>query len=470
MSDLNYNGFYYIEGDTTNGYIDKSLSYDDNLANNQMSVKCTYQDILSKFETPVILSHTNGMYTCKFIMSENSEHTRTLIDPLGSVWRYIFSIANYVYNQFYVFSRKGFFEIDGMGVDEYIEKVLSQKVKDTKILSIEPFKPYIAESLKIHHVEPAVSSELYYKLRNFEFKVNWNSEIYTINMWVNPEYFVKFFKSLNPYVYIFYPSENQDLSEAIGDISKNISEKILSNFKQIQIPSIVEKMVGSSKKNVEIPVSFYIWSNEFIPAAPLSDSFLHKSIQDAIKKKESGLSASQLSKKYPSVFEEKERVIYPLIDNDAVNKLKFQNKESKYLVVSPISVKKLDKLISTHSELSGYKTFESSTILVQNSYIPFIVGGIGSGALTDKVPFFRPTVKQVEALDSFDEKLRESAKQFVKILSSVIDYQFNGANIEELRKDPILEFTETQTHCTVKYLGIIWKIINRKYDINHLIA
>lgn len=470
MSNLNFSGFYYIEGDTTNGFIDKALSYDDNLANNKTLSKYTYKDIVSKFEIPVILSYNNGMYASKYIVGENLEKTRTNIDPTGQMWKDVFSIANYIYNKFYVFAGRLFQEIDGRTMVEYINDVLAGKISDTTVVSTSLFEPYVDGSLEIHHVDERESSTYYYRLRSFKFKIVWSDEEYEFDMWVNPESFATTFESINPYIYVYYNYDEDDQRDTITEVSGNIADKILTNFKKILIPAMIENTPDGTTERTyeEVQVPFYIWSTEAIPVDPLNNSKFLKAIQDTIKTSENILSGNELAQRYPTVFEETERVIYPLVDNEAIDSYTYQDEESNELVVAPVDIAKLNQIIGTESSLSTLKAFESSTILVKGSYIPFIAGGIGSAALTDKVPFFRPSVEQIDSLGSYDETRIASAKEFVKLISSILDYQLNGALITDIRNDTNLQFVETQSYCTVKYLGIVWKIINRKYDISQL--
>ena len=476
MSDLNFSGFFYIEGDTTNGFIDKALSYNDNLANNQQSRRSTlkYTDIIAKLNTPVVLCSSSGLYNMKYIVEENNNNTRTNINPNDLKWKQIFAIANYIYNEFYVFSGKAFVPIDGHEMLEYIDGVLAREITDTNISTTKYFESYVKNSLQIFHVDENVSSTYYYRCSHFKFQIIWSDETYDFDFWVNPESFVNEWRSLNQFIYIYYNYDNDDQRDSISEISEVIAERMLPHFKKTYITAVLHNTQPAEDENeepeeetYEVDVPFYIWSNSVIPADVLSDSTFLNAIREKISTTENTLTTNELAVKYPQVFEEADRVIYPLTDNDSIDETDYLDQNDNPLVVTPLSVNEVNDIIQDQSSLVNMKAFETSSVYVGRSNIPFIVAGIKSGALTDKVPFYRPSIEQIQNLTSYDRSRTETAIEFNQILSAIFDYQINGTQLTGTIMDRI-QHTETDESITFVYLGLNWRVINRSYNPDNI--
>jgi len=478
MSDLNFSGFFYIEGDTTNGFIDKALSYDDNLANNQQSrTKRTYPDIIAKLNIPVVLCSSSGLYNMKYIVEENENHTRTNINPNELKWKHVFAIANYIYNEFYVFSGRAFETIDGHQMYEYINGVLAREITDTNLTTTKYFESYVKNSLQIFHVDENVSSTYYYRCSHFKFQIVWSDETYDFDFWVNPQSFVEEWRSLNQFIYIYYNYDNDDQRDSISEISEQISGRVLPHYKKINITAVLQNTNTQSDSEeddeepeddtYEVSVPFYIWSNSVIPADPLTDPVFMNAIREKIKTTENTLTSNELAVKYPEIFEEQDRIIYPLMDNDSIDETDYLDQDDNPLVVAPLSVNEVNDIIQDQSCLVNMKAFETSSVYVGETNIPFIVAGIKYGALTDKIPFYRPSIEQIRQLNSYDRSHTESAIEFNEIIAAILDYQINGTSLAGTVLDNI-QHTETDDALTFTYLGLNWKVINRSYNPDNI--
>ena len=474
MSDLNFSGFFYIEGDTTNGFIDKALSYDDNLANNQATrSKKTYSDLIAKLNIPVVLCSSSGLYNMKYIVEENNNHTRTNINPNDLKWKHVFAIANYIYNEFYVFSGKAFAPIDGHLMYDYINGVLAKEIDDPNLNSTDYFGSYIKDSLQIFHVDENVSSTYYYRCSHFKFQIRWSDEVYNFDFWVNPESFITEWKSINQYIYIYYNYDNDDQRDSITEISENIANRVLPHYKKVYVTAVLQNTSTDSEDDdesddtYEVDVPFYIWSNGVIPADVFTDPTFLNAIREKIKTTENTLSLNDLAVKYPQIFEEADRIIYPLTDNDSIDETDYLDQNDNPLVVTPLSVNEVNDIIQDQSCLVNMKAFETSSVYVGDANIPFIVAGIKQGALTDKVPFYRASIDQIKSLSGYDRERIQTAVDFNKILSAIFDYQINGTSFVGTILDNI-EHTETDESISFVYLGINWRVINRSYNPDNI--
>lgn len=458
-----FNGFYFIEGDSTAnvGKIGKTFGYNSDISNNLSDgITVTFNDLLSKFTNPISLGYTNGLYVCKYIVEDNEDETRKNINTSEIVWKKVFSIANYIYNKFYFFAERNFAQFQNYDYDEYINGVLTGNIVDQTIVSTNTFDIYQNDSLEFTHLSENQGETYYYKLKKFKFKINWNNDEIEFTMWVNPQSFKNEFHSNNPFVYIYYNENIGSQTTSISEISENIANRNLPFYKTLDIPA---KLVSGEEYTI-VSVPFHIWSNDTIPIDVLGSSEFLQKIQYVIKEKESTLNSSQLARRWPTVFSEEERTIYPITDNQAINSVDYQNSLNESLVINPVNIASLNELISTIPDLSPYEKFESTSIKVGSSIIPFIIAGL-DGALTDKIPFFRPTIDEIENLSGYDVTKINAAKDFVKYLSAVLTHQINGnTGSLDIPDSTEIEFEETDEYCTFKYLGIVWKVINRNYD------
>lgn len=465
-----YTGFYYIEGDSTAniGKIGKTFGFNEDISNNLSDgVKVTYNDIISKFTNPISLGYTNGLYSCKFLVEENSSKTRKNVNTSDIMWRKVFAIANYLFNKFYAFANLNFEDYQGYQYLDFINGVLTKKYTDPNIQSNSLFDIYVDNSLEYSHLSDNVGETYYYKLKKFKFKIAWNNDVIEIEMWVNPQAFKSQFKSESPFVYIYYNEDISSQNVSIQEISSNIASRYVGNYKQISIPA---KLVSNGSSLV-VNVPFHIWSSDSIPDDVVGDSSYLRKIQELIKSNENTLSSVELVERWPTIFDEEERIIYPLIDNGSINEVPYSSDKCGDLVVNPISVSSINELINNEPSLESLSSFESATINVSGNMIPFIVGGVGEGALTDKVPFYRPEVSQISALSEmdYDTTRISAAENFVKYLSAIMNHQLSGnVGVLDIPDYSEIEFYETDEYAAFKFLGIVWKVINRNYNPGNL--
>lgn len=503
-----FEGFYYMLGDIReHGYIRRVFSFTDDLSDTLINI--TYQDILNRFKNPVMISRNTGTYDSVFVVDDDEDKTRNTIKTTSTLWKNIFAIANYVYNKFYWFADTNF--ISQIGSDtqtyswsDYIENVLSGIIDDSVVQKTGLYKLYVPKSLNIFHCGDISEASKYKKLRKFSFKVvdqNDDSVFYEIIMWTNPEGFTGN-DGQKGYTYSFddfklwYDSNaelnadddfenNRDTAKSrIQDAVNEVSELIgKDKFKYHQKYSF--QQMRSDKDDANDSTSYFmntmhVWSNGEIPANVfIAGSKINIMMRDLIASKNPTMSKVELAKRYPSIFTDIDsRIIYPLYDNDGVTQQSFVNTDNASMVVTSISLDTINNTIGHIGDLKELKTFDASTVRVDENYVAFIVGGAKDKALIGTIPFYKPTVEEILAIQDYDSDTANmtnttDAVNFCKILAAILDIQVNDKTQLEAEAAHDIKlsdfgYTTSTLYAEFSLCNLKWKVINRNYNPNNL--
>jgi hypothetical protein len=438
-------GFYFIENDP-NGYIDSSFGLQEDISNyRDEGDPITMEGILGKFNKPLILTRDNHVVVQKFIvdnaLSEGTQYDLSLINTGEHGWDRIFNIAHYIYSS-HTFKTA-----------EELNAVLSG-VEDDTSWSSSLFAGYIDSSVAI-----VVRADDPTKLERFSFSIAPSENEYAkhFTMYVNPEAFYRRYVSENPYIYVYYTLDSAiDRDEQIDTVHplfENIGRKVVNHYREIFVPV---NALGTSLE----PVPFHIFSNFLeIPEDPTKSPIFLEAIKDAIREKEPELNEEQLATKYPTIFVEESRVIWPLFDNHTIKRYQIPDPITGtplMYMANPLSFRTLDEVLSGAPPLQYLKHFEMFTLA--HHWVTCIAAG-NTGALTDRIPKYRPLLEDIGSETADDEH----AKSFLMWMDKVISYILGNNLIDDSDKD-MMGFNETTSYVAFKAKGIEWRVYKRGYE------
>jgi hypothetical protein len=443
MAVTNFTGFYYIEGDP-NGYIDNAFGMNENIANyNDEDNKITFKDIVNKFTEPLTLTRNNGLVTQKFIVENfgnvGTEDDLTLISTSTNGWDKGYNIAYYIYLKANTLGQTNIENIlNGTNTDDDWDSTL--------------FTGYRANSLTlIMRADDAT------KIEQFTFALYPYEGSYprTYTMYINPQAFIEKYVTLFPYTYVYYTLDDTiDRTEQQAIFSKlfqNVGRENVNNYATINIP------IFSADSGELIP--FHIFTKSIlIPSNPLNDTYFLQAIQAAIIRDEPELTDEGLIEKYPTVFIEESRVIWPMFDNTTINNFQVQDVVSgnslNYLS-SPVTLANLNNANDNVSIFQSYDTVELITIA--HRWIPLLVGGT-RGALSDRIPKYRPLLEDIGTATQQDTE----ARLFQMWLDMVINY-ITGYNTISISDQTSMGLMETTQYVSFKIKSIEWRVMKRGY-------
>jgi hypothetical protein len=444
MSITNFVGFYYIENDP-NGFMDNAFGLREDISNVKGSGNSiSFHDILSKFSKPLQLTRNNGIVSQKYIVenlsTDGTANDLTNLNTATNGWPEIFNIANYIYNNA---AHKNAEELNdiflGRTEDPNWNKVLFQGyLANTLTVIMRGDRPDRIDHFIFAH-EPAPGLPVRY-----------------FTMYVNPESFYRSYTIASPYIYIWYTLndviERHRQYPMMNDIFKNIGRMYVNNYRTINIPV---NMTGDSIEQVP----FHIYTNSLtIPVDPVADPIFLQEIRNVIRNEEPELNDEQLMEKYPTVFTEECRIIIPLFDNLTLRNYQVQdpiNGSPLMYMSNPVNLKTIQTTISTSQPFNYLDTFEIFTLAHQ--WVTFIVGGAG-GALTDKIPKFRPLLEDIDSRTADDA----IAKTFITYLDKILNYIMGRNQLTDLEKDT-MGFIETTPYVSFKMRAAEWRVYKRGY-------
>jgi hypothetical protein len=454
MADTNFIGFYYIEGDP-DGPIKNSQDYTSDISNypNQ-EPNITFLDVINKFTKPVTLSNAQGLVVQKMIIENfglvGTIDDRTSINPLSDGWDRVFNICNYIYHNA---SGKTSAEIDG---------IISGSIT-VPGLSVEPFKGFVRDSCILQF-----RTDIPSKLEKFRF-------IFTpaegldpryIEMYVNPEGFYVKYKTVSPIIYVWYTTDTSiDPGEqkpvVMDEVFENIGKNIMNEYRLMSVP------IWGIESIERQP--FHIFTkNIVIPSDPLSDYRFADAIKYAIMAREPELTDEQQKEKYPTIFIDEGRILYPLFDNVTLKRYQITDQQTGNPVdymSNPVSYAWLKMIIESTPILqgdvaAGYGILAWELFTSAHTWIPIIAAG-RTGALTDKIPKYRPLLEDMGTANTEDAY----ARTFYTCLDKVLNYILGRNTINALEKND-MGFYETSAYVSFKVRGINWQVYKRGYTTN----
>lgn len=444
MAVLAFSGFFYIENDPT-GPIDNSFGYNKNISNNPyVQPKVTYEDILAKFSSPLVLSRQTGLVNQKYIVDnyayEGTIDDLDLIDTSKDRWDKLFNIANYIYHK------------AGSKTAEEINSVLAGLSVDVDYLT-SLFDGYLQGSVDI-----VMRADAPNKLSKFSFSIMDSSgtQYRNIKMWVNPETFVSEFVTSTPYIYVYYTPDNAiERDEQDGEVLQlfnNIGREYVNQYKVIRVP--IYHPDGEKQ-----PIHIFAKAIQ-IPVNPLDDIVFLNIIRTAIRTKESTLSEDDLINKYPTIFTEGARVIWPMFDNRTGGMYQVTDPQTGnpvYYLSNPVNLSAIQQEIASAPILQGGQDSAYEIFTLAHKWIPFIVFGIG-GALSDKIPKYRPLLEDILDGDTEDA----AARTFNMFITKVVNYITGDTTLSEDDKNS-MGFIETTQYVSFKLRSIEWRVYKRGY-------
>ena len=424
MADHKYTGFFYVEGDKDHGFIDQSISFNEKLPNS--NDKITFMKILGRFEDPVSLSYqvtTNGTKdhvdkTVKFLV-ENSDGKRNEIDPYNNqqLWPHFFQLAKFIYDYFYS-NIKFSPNVDKIRTD--IEEIFQgSRPHSSDIIR------YARESFRSNTLEviPVIGDPERLGVIRFQTaNANGNTENRQFTCYIDPRTFVDDYIPDNPYVHIFYTPDRdislQDMSDAISKVQSEIAGKVLTHYRKFEATTVI--------KGAYTTTTFHIWSTRAIPedkANLLRMKVFRQALQNTIRALEP-LSEEELLEKYPEIFVASRRVLYCMSENHTMNDTMVG---TSHLLCNPVRFQDIENLLTTDEALKSFvgETIEIFTIEANQIWVPIIA----AGGLSDKLPFYRPTIA---GLNAFKDKAPEEVKYatvFWRTLVRIINNAYDGIDL-----------------------------------------
>lgn len=414
-TDNKFSGFLYIPNNP-NGFIDSSIAVgSDDISNNPgTSKKVTFYDILSKFKDPVQLTFKSELVASgnsMIYIVENTDNSRDEINmnDSSSKWPSVSEIVRYIYDYFYA-------NISDKTLTQLTSDIESRLVGDvnSEIGTISR-TVYVAESLSITTLNGQPT-----KLAKINFSAVYDAvQNRTFEFYVNPENFIQEYTPDDPYIYVWYtPDKNADMSKvsaAITEVQNVIAEKILTQHLVYNARTVIDGNVSTT------PI--HIWSNRVIPSSGLKNPFL-KVVQEQIRVTEPLLTEEQLIDKYPEIFTNVIRVIYCVSDNKTIGDTQMNGSS---LYSSPIDYFKIKSLIQGLKIFGGESTSEHFEVFNAEAN-QIWVNMIAAEGITDKIPFYRPTIAGINALEEHgaDPESTGPARRFLRTLVRIINNAFDG--------------------------------------------
>ena len=423
MADNKFVGFFYVEGDTTNGFIDQSVSYKENLTNT--TDKISFMKILGRFKEPVFLSYQLTSEAeqdladkvIKFVV-ENTDGERNSIEPQQSqsLWPNFFRIAKFVYDYFYQ-------NISQKTVDtirQELEEIFVGSRQDSSGITTYSRNVFQAGTLSIMTMTSDPT-----KINNIKFNTTnvGSSENRQFTLYVNPDAFVSEYIPDDPYIHVYYTDDRDislnDMSAAISQVQSEIAGKVLNYYRRYDALTVIN--------GVNTTTAFHIWSTQFIPttdASLLQSNKFREALQNTIMANETALSEEELIIKYPEIFTSQQRVLYCLSENHTINNITVGG---SYLLSNPVRLADINTLMATSDVLKPYisDNVEIFTIEANQIWLPIIA----AGGLTDKIPLYRPTIAGMNEFQDQAPEEVEYAKVFWRTLVRIINNAYDGTDL-----------------------------------------
>ena len=136
------------------------------------------------------------------------------------------------------------------------------------------------------------------------------------------------------------------------------------------------------------------------------------------------LSEEELIIKYPEIFTSQQRVLYCLSENHTINNVTVGG---SYLLSNPVRLADINTLMATSDVLKPYisDNVEIFTIEANQIWLPIIA----AGGLTDKIPFYRPTIAGMNEFQDQAPEEVEYAKVFWRTLVRIINNAYDGTDL-----------------------------------------
>jgi hypothetical protein len=441
---LNFSGFFYIENDPA-GPIDNSFPFGKDISNNPSAQpRVTYEDILAKFASPIVISRQTSLVNQKFIV-DNYAYTNTIddldnIDTSTDNWDKLFNIANYIYHKA---GSKTAIEINnvlaGLTVDDgYLTSLFTGYKPGSVDLTMRVDAPNLPSKFSF---QVATGDGLQYRL---------------VTMWVNPETFVSEFVTATPYIYVYYtPDESIERQEQAAEINKifnHIGREYVNQYRTISVP------LWTPDGELQ---PFHIFAKAItIPQDPLNNLTFLTVIRNTIRDREPTLSDEELLQKYPTIFTEGFRVIWPLFDNRTLGNYQVPDPLTSlpvYYLSNPVQLDTINQEINSSPALQG-ENGEYEIFTVAHKWYPFIAFGIG-GALSDKIPKYRPLLDDI--LDANVEDT--TARTFNIFITKTVNYIVGDTTISQDERIA-MGLVETTQYVSFKLRGVEWRVFKRGYQ------
>jgi hypothetical protein len=444
MGVYSFQGFFYIENDPY-GPIDNSFGYQKDVSNNPAAGrKVTYEDMLAKFASPIVLSRQTALITQKIITDnyayQDTEDDLDFIDTNIDGWDKLFNIATYIYHK------------SPSMTAAQMNNVLNGAAIDNDYLS-SMFTGYINGTIDIvmRVDDPTQLSKMSFSVMNEA-----ETQTRSVKFWVNPETFINEFITPTPYIYVWYtPDDEIDRSEQAGEITKiynNIGREFVNRYQIMYAPLYTPDGIMQP---------FHIFTKAIeIPYNPLEDIVFLNAIRETIRARESSLTEDELVDKYPTIFTEGHRAIWPLFNNKSIKGYRITDPltgNASYYMSNPLRLTVIQEEIAASPILQGADGVYE-VITLAHKWFPFIVFGIG-GALSDKIPKYKPLLEDCPDGNQEDAM----ARLFNIFFTRVLNYILGDNKLSQEDRDS-MGFIETTTFASFKLRGIEWRIYKRGYQ------
>ncbi len=436
-----FRGFYYVEDDSKSP-IDKSLSYSGKLTSGTTETDYSYKDLEEKFSNPVLLTHVSEAVSQKFLVEDpepnSAQYSASAIQTeagvdgdTGKPWCWIFNILYRVYQSF-----NANISVTSQQLDNYITGVSTETnfssvdVKETYGYNYKGTTiSYVKGSMNID-VAPNAPSYL----GSISFQFNYNGNTYTIEA---------------------YCDINMCMAQTFGTDTVSIyynKTGLIDNANEVTEVTKLFGMLGSPYKGfyhhvTEEGGSGKIIFHIFTKSTDLSGVTITnlatypnvlKAIQDAIAENEPVLYASPSDRKvkYPHIFGDDIRIIYPLYDRYDLGNNEYATSQDMKL---PISFAEFSRIVNKISGMYSSLLYDAENpsfsptpgtyefFIQNNPWMPYIVAGT-NGGISDMIPLQRPYIDgELSANASANGKF---ARQFYEKLDKCIHYICGG--VEQL--------------------------------------
>ncbi len=408
-------------------------------------------DLLNKFSKPLIISRIAGLVCEKFIVDnygyEGQVDDRTLINPNTNGWDRIFNIANFLFHNA---SGKTSAELDLI-----LKGQQSYPGVDPNL-----FNGYVPDTCVV-----TFRTDITSKLSKFSFVhspgIGLDSRY--IEMYVNPEEFYTKYSTFTPLIYIYYTTDtsidpNEQKPELFDEVFQNIGKNYMGEYRVLSVP------IWGIESTERQP--FHIFTKSLqIPVDPLADFKFLDAIKAAIIAREPELTEEQQRQKYPTIFIDEGRILYPLFDNITLKRYQYTDQQTgtpKDYLSNPVSYAWFKSVVENTPLLQGDAQANGGVLYWElfcaaHTWIPIIAAG-RTGALTDKIPKYRPLLEDI-GNDSTEDAY---ARTFYSYLDKVVNYIL-GRNTINVQEKADMGFFENQSYVSFKLRGINWQVYKRGY-------
>lgn len=454
MADHKYIGFFYVEGDKTNGFIDQSMSYTEALAN--PADKISFMKILGRFDEPVFLTYQKTSEAnkdhvdqiLKYVL-ENTDGTRSQIDPHdeASLWPHFFRMVKFIYDYFYQNIKHKPLE----NIKKEIEEILTGARQDAS--GIIKYSKNVYQSGTMALIPTEADPE---KIGSIKFHTTnvGSTEHRRFTIYINPKDFVLDYTPENPYIHVYYTDDRdislKDMAEGISQVQSEIAGKVLHHYRRYEGTTVINGKYTTT--------TFHIWSTRVIPeddASLLRMKIFREALQNAVRTKEP-VSEEELLVKYPEIFTATQRVLYCLSENHTMNNVTVG---TSYLLSNPVRLADIENLMISDDALKAFagEPIEIFTIDANQIWVPIIA----AGGLSDKIPFYRPTLAGIKEFQDQAPEEAQYARVFWRTLVRIINNAYDGVDLNSSiafqieQGDPII----AKPNGTIKFYSFSYKTV-----------